>query len=400
MARLFLLPLLALPGAAPARLAQTPPMGWMSWEKFRCEVDCAASPDACINEALYEAQADALADEGYVAAGYETVSIDDCWEAQAPREPGVPLTMNATRFPSGPEALGARMRAKGVKFGIYSDEGSQTCGGYPGSQGFEALDAQTFAAWGVAYLKLDGCNNDATGFETGYPAMGEALARYDIVYSCSWPAYLGDDEGAKPFASMVDAGCNLWRNWRDIQCSWPSLKSVIDHWGNYSDALRAAAGPGHWNDPDMLLVGNACITDFEAETQMAIWSVVAAPLIMGNDLRKVSAPMKALLQNPEVIAVDQDPLGRPGGRLSPAPGPAEVWTRDLAGGALAVAVLFDAAGAKATLTFGDLKYNASAKTKVRDLLRREDLATLGPGASLVLEAPGDHSVRFLRLDAA
>lgn len=254
----------------------------------------------------------------------------------------------------------------------------------------------------VSYLKLDGCYNDAAGYATGYPAMGEALRGTGIVFSCSWPAYLGDDEAAKPFETFREAGCDLWRNWADIECSWASLRAIIDHWGDYSDALRAAAGPGHWNDPDMLLAGNDCITDFEAETQMAVWAVVAAPLIMGNDLRNVSASMKTLLQNPEVIAVDQDPLGKAGGRLSATPGPVEVWTRALAGGAMAVAFLFDAANATATLALADVdfKTSGSEKTMVRDLLRRADLAILGPEDTLLLDAPGDHSVRFLRLDAA
>ena len=134
------------------QLAQTPPMGWMSWEDFRCEVDCAKNPDACINEALYKSMANRLRDDGYIAAGYRTISIDDCWESGTPgvlRSPGGPLQMNASRFPSGPKALADYIHARGAKFGIYSDEGTETCQGYYGSEGYEALDAKTFASWGV-----------------------------------------------------------------------------------------------------------------------------------------------------------------------------------------------------------------------------------------------------------
>ena len=152
---------------------------------------------------------------------------------------------------------------------------------YPGSEGSEGIDAATFASWGVTYLKLDGCYNNATGYRSGYPAMGAALQATgaNITYSCSWPAYLGGNESAKPFDAMVAAGCNTWRNWADIQCSWGSLSSIIDHWGDYTATLQRVAGPTHWNDPDMLLIGakgrdgKNCLTVEEERTQMAIWSV-------------------------------------------------------------------------------------------------------------------------------
>merc|ERR1712070_1091938 len=187
--------------------------------------------------------------------------------------------------------------------------------------------------------KLDGCHNDKDGFKTGYPAMGTALQATgrDIVYSCSWPAYLGNDETSKPFQDMVDAGCNLWRNWRDIQCNWGSLSSIIDHWGDYAEVLKASAGPGHWHDMDMLLIGNGCISTDEEKTQMAIWSISASPLIMGNDLRSVPDTSKAILQNKDAIAVSQDPLGKMGGRIT-GDVSQQVWARELSGGKVAVAL--------------------------------------------------------------
>jgi hypothetical protein len=298
---------------------------------------------------------DRIASDGYLEAGYNQVSIDDCWEQKDPkRDPKTnELAPDPKRFPSGMKALGDYMHSKGVKFGIYSDEGTSTCGGYPGSKGYENIDAKTFASWGVDYLKLDGCNNDKEGYVTGYPAMGAALqaSGRNITYSCSWPAYLGSDETTKPFQAMIDAGCNLWRNWDDINNKFDSISSIIDHWGDYSAALSTAAGPGHWNDPDMILVGddhyNYTMTADEAKVQMSIWSIVAAPLIMGNDLRTVTDEMKAILLNKEVIAIDQDPAGKAGIRVSPK-GATEVWARELADGSIAVALYNKAGSAPST----------------------------------------------------
>lgn len=327
------------PGPGPNGLSKTPPMGWMSWEIFRCQTDCANHPDHCIDHNLYEQTTDAIVDGGFLDLGYNQVSIDDCWEDINGRDSSGRLVPDASRFPDGMKALGDYMHAKGVKFGTYSDEGTKTCGGYPGTKDHEEVDAQTFAEWGVDYLKLDGCYNDKQSYTTGYPAAGAALQATgrDIVYSCSWPAYLGGDESSKPFSDMVDAGCNLWRNWDDIQCNWGSLSSIIDHWGDYAEVLKASAGPGYWHDMDMLLIGNGCISTDEEKTQMAIWSISASPLIMGNDLRSVPEASKAILQNTDAIAVSQDPLGKMGGRIT-GDDNQQVWARELTGGKVAVAL--------------------------------------------------------------
>eukprot|EP00051_Salpingoeca_urceolata_P010832 m.133143 g.133143 ORF g.133143 m.133143 type:complete len:499 (-) comp16874_c0_seq4:137-1633(-) len=193
-----------------------------------------------------------------------------------------------------------------------------------------------FSCKGVDYLKVDGCG-DRSYYPTGYPKMGKALVNSgrDIVYSCSWPAYLGNDEASKPYDVMIASHCNLWRNWRDIQCNWGSLSSIIDHWGDYGPVLAKYAAAGHFNDPDMLLIGNDCITDVEAATQMAIWSIIAAPLIMGNDLRNITASQKEILLNKDAIAVNQDSLVQQGLRITPK-GDTEVWARNLSDGSVAV----------------------------------------------------------------
>jgi len=274
-----------------------------------------------------------------LAAGYNGIHMDDCWEQKnPPRDSSGRLVADPTRFPSGMKALGDYMHSKGVQFATYTAESTTTCGGYPASEGHEAVDAQTFADWGVDYVKVDGCGSTSY-YPTGYPLMGQSLVntKRDIVYSCSWPAYLGTNETTKTscYQSMIASGCNLWRNWDDIQCSWSSLVSIIDHYGDYGSYLQQWAAPGHWNDPDMLLIGNTCINDDEARSQMAIWSILAAPLIMGNDLRKVVSTHAPILLNKEAIAVDQDALGKQGLRIS-AKGATEVWARNLSGGAVAV----------------------------------------------------------------
>ena len=250
------------------------------------------------------------------------------------------LSGDKIRFPSGIGSLGQYIRDKGLGFAMYTAESVSTCGGYPASKGYEDLDAKTFASWGTTYLKVDGCG-DSNYYPTGYQKMGEALnnSGADIVYSCSWPAYIGDNETTKPFDTFIADGCNLWRNWDDIQCDWGSLSSIIDHWGDYGPSLQPYAGPGHWHDADMLLIGNGCITLEEERTQMAIWSIIASPLIMGNDMRNVSADSKKILFNKDAIAVNQDSLGRMGLRLSASNSdPQQVWYRELANGDIAVAL--------------------------------------------------------------
>jgi len=275
--------------------------------------------------------------------------MDDCWEQKDPkRDPSSnELVPEPTRFPSGMKALGDYIHAAGASFGLYTAESPSTCGGYPASAGNEALDAKTFAKWGVDYMKVDGCG-PASYYKGGYAAMGAALeaSGRDIVYSCSWPAYInGGNETLQPFGEFINDGCNLWRNWHDIQCNWNSLSSIIDHWGDYGASLVPAAGPGHWHDMDMLLIGAHCVTEQEERTQMAIWSISASPLIMGNDLRNVSVASKAILLNKDAIAVSQDPLGQMGKRLaSSGGGSSQVWARNLVDGDVAVGLYAKAPG--------------------------------------------------------
>ena len=314
---------------APGARAATPPMGWMSWEVFRCETDCKAHPMACIGSALFEQQAKHMLADGYFKAGYSRVHVDDCFSDRERSDQSNEIVANATRFPGGFQALTAAI--KPVELAVYSDAGTMTCGGYPGSQYHETMDADQFVnEWHATYLKYDGCYMKVEDYPTFYPTMGRALkaANPHALYSCSWPAYLGDDETSKPYSAMTDAGCDLWRNWGDIQCDLGSLMSIVDHYGDYGRFLAGVAGAGKgFNDPDMLLVGNDCIPLGAARLQFAVWSVLAAPLIMGNDLTKVPDDARAILLNDEAIAVDQDSLGRPGYRATNRSDTVEVWVR-------------------------------------------------------------------------
>lgn len=321
-------------------------MGWMSWEMFRCNLatstDNCTDPVStnCISEALYKGQADAMVYQGFSKSGYRSIHMDDCWEEKNPaRDPETnQLTGDKIRFSSGIASLGEYIRQKGLGFAMYTAESSLTCGGYPASQGFEDIDAKTFAAWGTTYLKVDGCG-DLNYYAEGYKKMGAALeaSGADIVYSCSWPAYIGSNESVKPFSEMIMDGCNLWRNYDDIQCSWGSLSSIIDHWGDYGEEMAPYAGPGHWHDADMLIIGNGCISEDEERTQMAIWSIIASPLIMGNDMRNVSEASKDILMNADAISVSQDSLGQMGLRLTSSSQVAQqIWYRNLANGDVAV----------------------------------------------------------------
>lgn len=292
-------------------LARTPPMGWMSWERFRCNTDCDNDPENCISEKLFMDMADEIVKKGLNKVGYEYVIIDDCW-LDHKRTPDGKLQPDSKRFPSGIRKLADYIHAKGLKFGIYEDYGNFTCGGYPGILGHLETDAQTFADWQVDYIKVDGCYADTNTMDDGYPEFGKYLNKTGrpIVYSCSWPDYQLA-EGKHPNYQLIAEHCNLWRNFDDIDDSWESVLSIIDFYGNMntSNDFAGFAGPGHWNDPDMLIIGNFGLSYDQAQVQMAVWSVLAAPLIMSNDLRSIRPEFLQILSNSMAIKINQDPLG-------------------------------------------------------------------------------------------
>nr|WNH96173.1 His-tagged human alpha-galactosidase A R252T [synthetic construct] len=319
-------------------LARTPTMGWLHWERFMCNLDCQEEPDSCISEKLFMEMAELMVSEGWKDAGYEYLCIDDCWMAPQ-RDSEGRLQADPQRFPHGIRQLANYVHSKGLKLGIYADVGNKTCAGFPGSFGYYDIDAQTFADWGVDLLKFDGCYCDSLeNLADGYKHMSLALNRTgrSIVYSCEWPLYMWPFQ--KPNYTEIRQYCNHWRNFADIDDSWKSIKSILDWTSFNQETIVDVAGPGGWNDPDMLVIGNFGLSWNQQVTQMALWAIMAAPLFMSNDLRHISPQAKALLQDKDVIAINQDPLGKQGYQLRQGDN-FEVWERPLSGLAWAVAMI-------------------------------------------------------------
>ena len=323
---LFCLPL-ALNAQKFVGLAQTPPMGWNSWNKFACNID----------ENLIKTIADAMVESGLRDAGYVYLNLDDCWHGE--RDSLGFIQADPLKFPSGMKALGDYIHSKGLKFGIYSDAGRKTCGGRPGSFGHEYQDALQYAKWGVDYLKYDWCETEDINPVGAYNLMRDALraAGRPILFSmCEWGH-------SKPWTWAKETG-HMWRTTGDI---FNCFDCVDQHpgWAAYGvlqildmqNGLRQYAGPGHWNDPDMLEVGNGQSVN-EDRAHFSMWSMLAAPLILGNDIRSMSQHTKDILMNKEVIAVNQDKLGIQGLKFAAEDG-LEFWFKPLADNDWAFCVL-------------------------------------------------------------
>ena len=223
-------------------LALTPPMGWLSWERYMCNTDCKNHPNSCISENLYMAMADELVSGGYKDVGYNYVNIDDCWQNRS-RDANGALQPDSERFPHGIKWLADYMHERGLRLGIYTDYGSATCEGYPGTDwAHQEIDAQTFADWGVDSVKVDGCNSNSSTMNAAYPRFGEFLNKTGrpMLYSCSWPDYLNDHVNF----SYVGEKCNLWRMYRDIYSQWPIIEQIIEFYGDpkTAEVLQPIAG--------------------------------------------------------------------------------------------------------------------------------------------------------------
>src|SRR5580698_9766909 len=325
--------LFAIPasGFAQTPVAQTPPMGWNSWNYFAGKVD----------DKGIRAAADQIVSSGMKEAGYVYVNIDDTWEGE--RDASGVIHTNA-KFPDM-KALADYVHSKGLKIGIYSGPGTKTCAGYPASLGHEEQDAKSYAGWGIDYLKYDLCSfipdvmqKQAPGDKAAqmklmidaYVKMGNALKATGrpIVFSLCQYGWDAVWEWAPAL------GGNLWRTTGDIDPHWDRIYAILSQ----QDGLAKYAGPGHWNDPDMLEVGNGKLSLAENRSHFSMWAMLAAPLLAGNDLPNMTPEIKSILMNKDVIAVNQDKLGKQATRAY-SDGEVEVWTRHLSGGALAVAVL-------------------------------------------------------------
>jgi alpha-galactosidase len=376
--------LAAAPAVAGDGLALTPPMGWNSWNKFGCDV----------SEKLIKETADALVATGMKDAGYQYLVIDDCWQVR--RDPQGRIVPDPDRFPSGMKALADYVHAKGLKFGVYSDAGTGTCGKRPGSKDHEAIDARSYAEWGVDYLKYDWCNTEGQDTRESYARMSRALRATGrpIVFSiCEWGS-------TRPWLWAPGIG-HLWRSTGDIQDCWDCGKSWggmgVVHIIDLQADLHPFAGPGHWNDPDMLEVGNGGLTTGESRAHFSFWALLAAPLMAGNDLRAMSAETREILTNREVIAVDQDALGMQGRKVRDN-GPQEVWMKPLGDGSRAV-ILFNR-GTEAgdvSVSWEDIGLAPGGKALVRDLWKKTEA---GSFTGLFEAKVAPHDVVMVRITPA
>ena len=371
----------------PSRVAAlTPPMGWNSWNRFGCSV----SAD------LVEQSADALVSLGLKARGYDYVVIDDCWMASHRDARTGRLVPDPVKFPRGIADVARYVHARGLKLGIYEDAGTRTCAGFPGSLGHEQLDARTFAEWGVDYLKYDNCNHGTSvstrQYIARYTAMRDALdatGRPILFAICEW--------GVHDPWTWAPALAQTWRTTHDIADSYTSMLANF----RANVQLSAFAGPGGWNDPDMLEIGNGGMTPTEERTEFTLWAAMAAPLIIGTDLRSISQDSAAIYAKPEVVAIDQDPLGQQavaiadGGR--PA-GSAGLWvlSKTLADDGRAV-VLFNSTAVSETIstTTEQLGLPVAAEYSVNDVWSGAVSMTSGSLSAVV--AP--HAAMMYRIAA-
>ncbi|MEV4642336.1 glycoside hydrolase family 27 protein [Actinoplanes sp. NPDC049548] len=369
-------------------LGRTPAMGWNSWNRYACNID----------EALVRRQADAMVANGLRDAGYRYINVDDCW--QSSRDSSGTIVADPVRFPSGMKALGDYIHARGLKFGIYSDRGTQTCAGRPGSQGYEYQDARTYASWGVDLLKYDNCNAQLDQ-QSQYETMRDALAASGrpIVYSiCAWEFKPWQPKTGHQARTTGDIGDDYTYNPDNWLLPVDRIIDLNNEYANY-------AHPGYFNDPDMLQVGNygtgstngKGMTDTEYQTHFSMWALMSAPLIAGNDLTAMNAATRAILTNPEVIAVDQDPLGVQGRRVRDL-GDREVWSKKVQGSGVRVVALWNRGASAATIRvdWRDIGLGGGAAT-VRDLHARADRGSFTGGYTATVPS---HGVALLRVAGA
>ena len=376
-------------------LALTPPMGWNSWNTFQTD----------INEQLVKDIADAFVEKGLLDAGYQYLVLDDGWMARERDSLGY-LVPDPAKFPNGIKAVVDYVHSRGLKFGLYNCAGWKTCAGYPGSRGYEFQDARTYASWGVDYLKYDWCNSNKLNAEGAYLTMRNALyeAGRPVVFSiCEW----GENQH---WLWAKDIG-HLWRTTGDITACWDCEDThggVWSSWGvmrivEMRAGIRKYAGPGHWNDPDMMEVGNG-LTPGEDRAHFSLWCMLAAPLIMGNDLRNATEHTLEVLTNKEAIAIDQDPLGVQAFRYS-SEDSLEVWVKPLQDSGWAVCFLnrndapfsfsfdWDEHAIRDEITGRVL--DKSKRYRIWDVWKKEDIGTTGKKLKGEISA---HDVLMLRLN--
>ena len=384
MKKLICLLILCLPASVLAQkfagLAPTPPMGWNSWNTFGVNID----------EKLIKEMADALIASGMQEAGYNYIVIDDGWEAMARDKQGS-LVPDPKRFPNGMKVVGDYLHSKGFKFGIHNCAGTKTCSGFPGGRGHEFQDARSYASWGVDYLKYDWCEHGTANAEETYKTMRDGLyaAGRPVVFSlCEW----GNN---KPWLWAGDVG-HLWRTTGDITDCYGCQDVYALGWKfilKSQVGLEKYAGPDHWNDPDMLEVGNPGLSLNESRAHFSLWCMLAAPLMAGNDARKMSPEVRAILTDKDVIALDQDPLGKQGYQYMDHPGK-EIWVKELSKGQWAVC-FFNSSDEQMPIRvkWENLSF-LKGKFEIRDLWQKKSLGTTA--SDYTFDVP-PHDVALVKL---
>lgn len=372
------------PGAAFAQkfenLALTPPMGWNSWNTF----------EAAINEDLFKKTVDIMVASGMKDAGYQYVVVDDGWEALS-RDRDGNLVPDPLKFPSGMKALADYVHSKGLKFGIHNCAGTKTCNGFPGGRGHEFQDARLYASWGVDFLKYDWCEHGTADARETYTTMRNALyaACRPVVFSlCEWGSN-------KPWEWAKDVG-HLWRTTGDVTDCYNCQGEYDQGWKTILDAqvgLERYAGPDHWNDPDMLEVGNKGLTLVESRAQFSLWCMLAAPLMAGNDLRQMTPEILAILTNKEAIAIDQDALGKQGYRFAEHPGK-NIWVKELSNGDWAVCYLNTGTEAYTLRVNWEHFTMMKGHYSIRDIWQKKELGQTDKKYELPIAS---HDVILLRL---
>ena len=361
-------------------LALTPPMGWNSWNTFATNV----------NEDLIKTVADAMIKNGMRDAGYNYIVIDDGWEA-AQRDSSGTIIPDPGKFPHGMKVLGDYLHLHGFKFGLHNCAGTETCAGLPGGRGHEYHDAMTYASWGVDYLKYDWCNHGMANAEETYKTMRDALyhAGRPVVFSiCEW----GNDE---PWIWGAKIG-HLWRTTGDITDCYDCQDVYAMGWKYILDKeaeLTQYAGPDHWNDPDMLEVGASGLTLSESRSHFSLWCMLAAPLMAGNDVRSMSSQIRDILTNKELIAIDQDSLGKQGFRFMDHPGK-QIWAKELSHGEWAVCIFNSSTDpVKVRVHWSYLSF-LKGKFSIHDIWHKQDIGTSEDDYVVDIEP---HDVVLLRL---
>jgi alpha-galactosidase len=374
-------------------LALTPPMGWNSWNTFQDKID----------DQLIRDTAETMIANGMRDAGYVYIVIDDCWEAKE-RDAAGNLVPDPLKFPHGLKALGDYLHSKGFKFGIHNCAGTRTCADFPGGRGHEYQDALKYASWGIDYLKYDWCNHGTADARETYKTMRDALhaAGRPIVFSlCEW----GQN---KPWEWAKDVG-HLWRTTGDIMAGYDSMQrwehgwkvildlqySLVQPADGQNNGIGQYAGPDHWNDPDMLEVGNKGLTLAESRAHFSLWCIIAAPLIAGNDVRHMSKEAHDILTDKEVIAIDQDALGKEGWRFLAETG-REIWVRELSGDDWAICVLNSGSTAADLTTDFSALGILKGEYAVRDVWAKKDLGTTR-SAPVHTDRVESHDVMLFRL---